>query len=250
MNTTLLALLSVLAVGLLTVVGMVAASLNRDLFLRSSTYLFALAAGALAANAALHMLPEAQAHVPQLWVLVAVCVAGFGFLALLDRLKTEQRLNQLTQQNFLSPVIAFFVISDSVHNFFDGAIVALAYTADVETGLFTSLAVGLHEVPLELVEWTLMLSVGLSLKRALALNLFSAVFAVLGAGLTLAIGHESEHLVYYLLPFVAGSFFYIAGLKLLPRLKVRTASQLLWHLLAAAAGVAIMLDWLHLEHHH
>jgi zinc and cadmium transporter len=237
-------LASVLAISMITLAGMVLVSLGRSIFERAHSYLFALAAGALVANALLHMLPEAWQYLQSYSLTAGICVLGFVFLALLDVLKTEERLARLTRQNFFSPVIAFFVISDSVHNFFDGAIVALSYMADWQTGLYTSLAVGLHEIPLELVEWSLMLGMGMRLQRALLLNLFSALFSILGAAFCLVIGLESRTLVYYLLPFVAGGFFYLSFVKLLPRLSLAGRWAIPLHLLALLLGVLLMLDWL------
>ncbi|KAL0599137.1 Zinc transporter ZIP4 [Plecturocebus cupreus] len=115
-------------------------------------------------------------------------------------------------------------LGDAVHNFADGLAVGAAFASSWKTGLATSLAVFCHELPHELGDFAALLHAGLSVRRALLLNLASALtaFAGLYVALAVGVGEESEA---WILAVATGLFLYVAlcdMVRMLPAmLKVR-----------------------------
>nr|XP_031295768.1 zinc transporter ZIP4 isoform X3 [Camelus dromedarius] len=100
-------------------------------------------------------------------------------------------------------------LGDAVHNFADGLAVGAAFLSSWKTGLATSLAVFCHEVPHELGDFAALLHAGLSVRRALLLNLASGLTAFLGLYVALAVrvGEDSET---WILAVATGLFLYVA----------------------------------------
>jgi zinc and cadmium transporter len=63
---------------------------------------------------------------------------------------------------------------------------------------------------------------GVPIRRAVLLNLFSALAAVAGAVAALVLGERFQGLVDALLPVAAGAFVYVAASDLIPELRRRT----------------------------
>ena len=72
------------------------------------------------------------------------------------------------------------LVGDGIHNFADGIAIGAAFRASLTVGATTSLAVLLHELPHEFGDFAIFVASGLSVKKALALNLLSALSAYLG----------------------------------------------------------------------
>nr|XP_040149393.1 zinc transporter ZIP4 isoform X2 [Ictidomys tridecemlineatus] len=106
-------------------------------------------------------------------------------------------------------------LGDAVHNFADGLAVGAAFASSWKTGLATSLAVFCHEVPHELGDFAALLHAGLSVRRALLLNLASALtaFAGLYVALAVGVGEKSEA---WILAVATGLFLYVALCDMLP----------------------------------
>ena len=87
-------------------------------------------------------------------------------------------------------------------------------------GLATTVAVLFHEIPQELGDFGILIHSGLSVRRAVLLNLASASAAILGAVAALLLGAVSGAAVTMLLvPITAGGFVYIAAADLMPELQ-------------------------------
>ena len=72
------------------------------------------------------------------------------------------------------------LIGDGIHNFVDGVAIAAAFSSSLPTGVMTSLAILLHELPHEFGDFAIFISSGMGYRKALALNLLSATTAFLG----------------------------------------------------------------------
>ncbi|XP_036608011.1 zinc transporter ZIP4 [Trichosurus vulpecula] len=106
-------------------------------------------------------------------------------------------------------------LGDALHNFADGLTVGAAFTASWKTGLATSLAVLCHEVPHELGDFGALLHAGLSVSRALLLNLVSSLTAFAGLYVALGIGSNEESEL-WILAVAIGLFLYVALCDMLP----------------------------------
>nr|XP_020850823.1 zinc transporter ZIP4 [Phascolarctos cinereus] len=135
-------------------------------------------------------------------------------------------------------------LGDALHNFADGLTVGAAFTASWKTGLATSLAVLCHEVPHELGDFGALLHAGLSVSRALLLNLLSSLTAFAGLYVALGIG-SSEQSEIWILAVAIGLFLYVALCDMLPSMmSVRDKRPWLLfflHNLGLLSGWAILL---------
>lgn len=226
--------------------------------------LVAMAAGTLVGDAFFHLIPEAshaweEAGLAQMGLVI---VAGFVAFFLLEVL-VRSRHSHLERAEpdvhghdhdghgspgGVAPYAWTNLIGDAFHNFLDGAVIATAFLVDVPLGIATTVAVVLHEVPQELGDFAVLLRSGMSAGKALLFNLASALMAVLGAVIVLALGLEVGVLEAYALPFIAGAFVYIAGADLIPELhhhsRGREAATIF---IAFLAGIAVMYAFLALE---
>ena len=94
--------------------------------------------------------------------------------------------------------------------------------ADITVGVSTTLAVILHEIPQEIGDMGVLVYSGVPIRRAVLLNLLSALAAVAGAVAGLLVGERFQGLVDALLPVAAGAFVYVAASDLIPELRRRT----------------------------
>ncbi|KPM08388.1 zinc transporter ZIP4-like protein [Sarcoptes scabiei] len=108
----------------------------------------------------------------------------------------------------MTSLALIITLSDSIHNLLDG----------VAIGLSTSFAVFCHEVPHEFGDFAVMLSTGMSIRRAAIINFLSAMTAFIGLYLGLILG-TSEIANRWALSVCAGLFLYIALCDMLPELK-------------------------------
>jgi zinc and cadmium transporter len=123
-------------------------------------------------------------------------------------------------------------------------VIAAAYIVSIPTGIVTTVAVMLHEIPQEIGDFGVLVYGGFEPRKALLYNFVSGLAAVVGAVLSLAIGSQVEGYAAYLLPLTAGSFIYIAGSDLIPELHHKhsyPASKSVWQLVMILLGVGVML---------
>jgi zinc and cadmium transporter len=121
-------------------------------------------------------------------------------------------------------------------------LIAGSYLVSPALGLATTAAVLFHEIPQELGDFGILIHSGLSVRRAVLLNLGSASAAVLGAVAALLLGAVSGAAVTGLLvPITAGAFVYIAAADLIPELQHdRTGRALLVQIGLMAMGMGVM----------
>jgi zinc and cadmium transporter len=136
------------------------------------------------------------------------------------------------------------LVGDGVHNLIDGMAIGAAFLVDPAVGFATTLAIALHEIPQEIGDFAVLVQGGLSVRRALVLNLASALVAVVGTGVALVVGQAVEGFSAALLPITAGTFMYIAAADLIPEIhrhrdRSLAAAQALF--LFGGVGVTLLL---------
>ena len=241
---TLPALLSVLAISLISFAGALALTLGPARIRGVLPVLVAMAAGALIGDAFLHLLPEAAEHAGGFTPEVGWWVLGglLGFFLIESVLHWHHHGEDVAEHEagHIHPLAWMNLLGDLIHNVMDGMLVAGAWLVSEPLGLATTIAVALHEVPQEFGDFGVLLSAGLSSRRALLLNFVSALGAVLGALLVLLAGHEI-HVEHQLVPLAAGGFLYVACADLVPELRRRVRGRWVWiTLVALLAGVALV----------
>lgn len=234
------ALLSVLAVSAIPLILALLLPHDERLLRRLVRWLVCFAVGALLGAAFLHLIPEAIAHNEDWLPAAATVLIGFlSFFVLERHLWTHQHAIGARRAG-LPPLAALNVFGDGAHNLVDGMAIAAAYLADPSLGLTTTVAVLLHEVPQEIGDYGVLLHAGLTRRRAIGVNLLSAIVALLGAMIVLLAGPSITGLSEGIVPFSAGGFIYIAAADLIPQLKEEPqATHTGWLLLAITLGILI-----------
>ena len=137
------------------------------------------------------------------------------------------------------------LVGDGLHNFVDGVLIAAAFMANMQVGIFTALAIIAHEIPQEVGDFIVLLNAGFSKARALLYNLISGSLAVLGGVLAYFFLERAHHIMPYLLVIASSSFIYIAVSDLIPQMHRRphwreSLRQIM--LIGCGIGVVILLS--------
>lgn len=118
----------------------------------------------------------------------------------------------------LSPVAFMVIIGDGLHNITDGMAIGAAFGTDPITGMATAFAVLCHELPHELGDFALLLQTGVSIRRAVVLNIISSILSFMGMIFGLVIAGVHSGFVRWIYAGTAGTFLYIALADLIPEL--------------------------------
>jgi zinc and cadmium transporter len=134
------------------------------------------------------------------------------------------------------------LVSDSLHNFLDGLVIAAAFLVAVPVGITTSLAIALHEVPQEVGDFGVLVYGGFDRRQALLSNYLTQVTVIVGGVVGILLGRSVVSLPTVLLPFAAGNFTYIASSDLIPEIKHETdVRRSLLYFGVFLVGIAMML---------
>lgn len=131
--------------------------------------------------------------------------------------------------------------ADFTHNFTDGLAIGASYLAGNSIGIVTTVTILLHEVPHEIGDFAILIKSGCSKRKAMALQLLTALGAL--AGTVIALLGSSGEASPWVLPFTAGGFIYIATVSVLPELLEESTKlgQSLKEISALLAGVGLMV---------
>ncbi len=255
------ALLSVLAISLASLAGALTLSLGRARLERVIFLLVAFAVGAMLGGALLHLIPESYEALgggPRTGLLVLAGVLAFFVLEKFLHWRHQHGAPEALEgasghvhhphgHAHHGPEAAPFALVNLVgsvaHNVIDGAIVAAAYLVSIQTGVVTTLAVMLHEIPQEIGNFGVLVYGGYPPRKALLYNFVAGLGGLVGAGLVLALGAGVDGLESWLLPITAGAFLYIAGSDLIPELNRRhsyPATKAVGQLVMMLLGIAVM----------
>ncbi len=253
------ALLSVLGISLASLAGALTLSLGKARLERTIFLLVAFAVGAMLGGALLHLIPESYEALgggPETGLLVLSGVVAFfvleKFLHWRHQHGAPEALEGATGHvhhghshgpDTAAPFALVNLVGSVAHNVIDGAIVAAAYLVSIQTGLVTTLAVMLHEIPQEIGNFGILVYGGYPPKKALLYNFVAGLGGLVGAGLVLLLGGRVEGLADVLLPITAGAFLYIAGSDLIPELNRRhsyPATKAVGQLVMMLLGIAVM----------
>ncbi|SPP76029.1 zinc transporter ZIP10 isoform X2 [Drosophila guanche] len=132
----------------------------------------------------------------------------------------ETKLDAKSAERPLTPVAFMVIIGDGLHNLTDGLAIGAAFASDPVTGLATAFAVLCHELPHELGDFALLLQTGVSVRRAIYMNLVSSVLSFVGMAVGLFIAGIGDGMTQWIYAATAGSFLYIAFADLVPTMSV------------------------------
>lgn len=250
-STYLFVFVSILAVSLVSLIGILALSLRAS-FLNASVFaLVSLSVGALVGDAFFHLIPEAYSEGDSFLTSIFIIGGILVFFVIEKFLHWHHHHGLEAVEPATHPVGKMILVSDGVHNFIDGLIIGASFLISPEIGIATTIAVILHEIPQEIGDYGVLIHAGYSKTKALFFNFVSALFAFLGAGVSLLLGLQSESFAGILLPFAAGGFIYIAMTDLIPELhKEKGLKTSAIQLVAILVGIAAMASLLLIEGEH
>lgn len=229
-------LLASTVVSLVAFSGLIFLSFKRQFLKKILSLLVALAAGSFMGQVFFHLLPEAIVSFPAQRIFLLTVLSFVAFF-LLEKLFFFHHCHDLDCQYASFGYLN--LISDGLHNFLDGIIIAGAFWESAALGWTTTLAIILHEIPQEMGDFAILVFAGFEIKKALLANLVTALLALLGGvfgylAISYFIGLEG-----IILPFAAGGFLYLSSVDLLPEIN-RQEGRYWSSMIAFLVGLAAM----------
>jgi len=203
---------------LVSLLGGVALLYKKDIAIRLSGLLSAFAAGTLLGTAFFDLLPEALRNEADPASILTWTLVGILSFFLLERFISWFHHHHEHFEESTKPVGPLIILGDSIHNFIDGAAIAVTFLINPSLGMITTLAIGAHEIPQEIGDFGLLLKMGYSRKKVFWYNILSAGAAFIGAILAYLIGPSIISSLPALLAITAGFFIYIASSDLIPEI--------------------------------
>lgn len=237
-------LISVVVISSFSVImGFVALSIKREVLNRMLLFLVSFAVGTIFGDVFIHILPESfrqfgcESISAPLYIIL-----GFLMFFIVEKFVRWRHYNMHTSAEHMKPVVAMNLIGDGVHNLIDGMLIGASYLISIPIGIATTIAVTFHEIPQEVGDFAVLISGGLSVRKALVFNLLSGLVAVIGAVIALIVGQNIEGFTAYVLPIAAGGLLYIAGPDLIPELhhEVKIPQSVL-QFIGIILGVGVMV---------
>ena len=233
--------ISVLVISFVSFVGIFMLSFQEEK-LRKYIFIFiSLAVGALLGDAFIHLIPEAFSEIKDVMLASILIISGILIFFALEKFLHWHHHGEDKEESHIHPVGRLILFSDSIHNFMDGMIIGASFLISIPVGLATTLAVILHEIPQEIGDFTVLLHAGYTKMRALWLNFLSALLAIAGVLIVLALGKE-QSLTLWISPIAAGGFIYIAIADLIPELhKTKELKYSILQIVAVVIGILAMV---------
>ncbi|MBI5574124.1 MAG: ZIP family metal transporter [Elusimicrobia bacterium] len=204
-----------LIAGATTIFGTLLIFYYEDYAKRNSVYFISFAAGVMLATSFFHLIPEAieiSANIPT-WVLCGFLIFYIiqNFLVTIHPCPDEHcEVHQLGIMSF---------IGLSVHSLLDGIAIAVGFEVSSAIGLFTALAVILHEFPEGLITTGILIHTGEIRKKIWIYSLIVSLATPFGAiASLLMLKNLPPNILGILLAITAGSFIYLAAADLIPEI--------------------------------
>lgn len=247
-NSFVASLLAVLVVSLVSLIGLVVLGLKQKTLQNVILYLISFAAGTLMGDVFLHLLPEIIESADWSITTSLAILSGIVLSLILEKVIHWQHCHLPVTSHHQHRFAWMNLFGDGIHNFIDGIVIAASFMVSLPTGIATTVAVFVHEIPQEIGDFGVLVHSGFSRKKALLFNFLTALTAVVGVLLAWQFTSVVNGLEKVLLPFAAGSFLYIAGSDLIPELhKEPGLKQAIGQVLSFMMGIAIMSALLFLE---
>jgi len=226
-------LVAVILVSLASILG-IFIFLKEKIMKKALFLLVSFAAGTFLGVAFLDLLPEALEEGFKETIPIFILLGILSFFVLEKFLywhhhHTGEEVHSFTYLN---------IIGDGIHNFLDGAIIAISFLNSTSLGIAATIAVIAHEIPQEIADFSILIYGGFSRMKALVYNFLTALTAVIGALVTYFYSSAIESSNTYLISFVVGAFTYIASTDLIPEIhKEKDLKKSLVQLVLLALGI-------------
>lgn len=233
------------SISLAAFIGAFALFLKEKIMERILLILVAFSAGALIGGAFLHLIPEAIQEIGfdemSIFSIFSYLLFGFCTFFVLEQLISWHHHHAVEHPKIM-PFSYLTLISDGIHNFIDGLVIAASFMVNSQIGITTTLAIALHEIPQEIGDFGVLVYGGFDKMRALSLNYISALTVVIGGIVGFTLYSWLGGSIAGLLPFAAGNFIYIASTDLIPEIRFKESmTKSLTRFIVFLAGIGLML---------
>ncbi|MFA5358832.1 MAG: ZIP family metal transporter [Patescibacteria group bacterium] len=234
----------VIAISVASLIGLSGGSLllwQEKRIKKASSYLVSFAVGALLMAVFTDLLPELIEKSHNIRFDLALVFAGILLFYLLEKLLIVYHCHKNEECEIHSASSSLIIMSDTIHNFLDGMVIASAFILDLRVGIVTTLAVLLHEIPQESGDFAVLMHNGMKRLKVFLYNLISAGFSIIGGLLAYYLSSRIESLSTVLIALAAGNFIYIACTDLIPLTnKERKIKNILTHFAVLIVGIGII----------
>ena len=208
-------LVAVTIVSLISFIGII---FFRGKFLKKRIYLFvSFAAGSLIGAALFDLIPEALTGGFKDSTAFFILIGILSFFVLEKFLHWHH--HHIGEKETETHAFTYLnLIGSAVHNFTDGAIIAVSFLNSTKLGIIATIAIIAHEIPHEFGDYAILIYGGFSQIKAAVYNFISALAAILGAILAYLFSSQLQFSGIYISAFEAGGFIYIAGTDLIPEI--------------------------------
>lgn len=208
----------VIAVSLISIVGVFSLSLKEDILKKYINFFISLAIGALLGDAFIHIIPEAFESNLGPSLAGILVISGVLLFFVIEKFIHWHHHGEDKENHHIHPVGRLVLFTDGFHNFIDGAIIGASFLISIPVGIATTVAVILHEIPQEIGDFAVLIHAGYTKKRALWLNFISALTSIVGLVAFFVFGNIIPDVAMWIIPIAAGGFIYIAIADLIPEL--------------------------------
>jgi zinc transporter 7 len=176
-------------------------------------------------------------------------VHSHSHVAAAKKTTTDKKTDEVVAEGEINVAGYLNLAADFSHNFTDGLAIGASFMAGQNIGIITTLTILFHEVPHEIGDFAVLIQSGCSKKKAIFLQLFTALGALSGTLISLLFESAVSGIANsFILPFTAGGFIYIATVSIIPELKESTGlCQSIKEIFALLAGVAMMVVIAYIE---
>lgn len=236
------AIASVIAVSLISFIGLFSITLKESFLRKILIYFVSFSAGALFGDVFIHLLPDVSKQAGFTIQISLMVLAGIVFSFFLEKIIHWHHCHQPFNAGHVHTFALMNLVGDCLHNFIDGLIIGASYLAGLPVGIATTTAVIFHEIPHEMGNFAILLHGGFSRKKALLYNFLSALPAIAGTVTVFLLSAYIGHVQTLLIPFAAGNLIYIAGSDLIPELhKELGLKKSAIQLITFIAGIGVMM---------
>ncbi|MCP6718193.1 MAG: ZIP family metal transporter [Patescibacteria group bacterium] len=236
-------IISTFLISFIAFIGALTLFLKEKLLDKILLILVSFSAGSLMGGAFFHLIPEALEGIGlenSLNVFLYVILGFCTFFILENFIKWHHC--HAREHPKIMPFSYLILVSDAVHNFIDGLIIAASFATSFSIGVITTLVVAFHEIPQEIGDFGILVYGGIEKVKALFLNFLSATGVIFGGIVGFFISEKIGDSIFFILAFAAGSFIYIASSDLIPEIKTCTAlKKSTSYFLVFLFGIALML---------
>lgn len=186
---------------------------NKKLAYKISLYLVSFAVGALLGVSFLDLLPESFKSGNEEVLFLSTLIGILSFFFIENFLIWHHHHLSKSEFHSFNYLILF---GDSIHNFIDGVLLALAFSTSFPLGITSFLAVVFHEIPQEIGDFSILLYGKMKRGKIILYNITTALTSVIGALVAYFYLSGVQNLIGIVLAFIAGSFIYISTSDLIP----------------------------------